>query len=242
MADDIARVKFRQKFPKDRVGIMTKCYHNTDYLKAVLTCYSWVDKIILQNYRFPSVKETTDDTEQIAKSIGLPNIEFFKDDTNILQQHELTNRAINELSDLQLIFFVDADELMCRSDQYRIAEELLSSDINTAHVHIKDYAIDVNHQLPARGRDYSDNWCMVAFKPDSTRFTKLRQSTATKTKFFDDITMHHFGFVFPEDKLKWKIAWEADEEKIKEQQIWDAVNGRSECTPPPQEILDYVSS
>jgi len=242
MEQDIDRVTRFRKIISHRIGVMIKCYHNTDYLAAVLRNYAWVDKIILQNYRFPSVKETTDDTKEIADSLGFNNIQYFTDKTNILQQHELSNRAIEELRDTHVLFFADADELIPRAGQITILDYLLTQETQSAHAHIKDYAIDFYHQLPARDvtKDYDKNWCMVAFKPETVRFKRLRQSTDSKSKFFGDITMHHFGFCFPEDKLKWKIAWEANEEKIVEQRIWDSVNGRTPCEPPPQEILDYI--
>jgi hypothetical protein len=82
---------------------------------------------------------------------------------------------------------------------------------------------------------------LVAFNPKVVKFRNIREYEPTSNRLFPGITMHHFGFVFPEDRLKWKIAWEANEEKIKEGQIWEAVNGRNPCEPPPQEILDYIN-
>lgn len=241
MASDIDRVSKFRKMITHRIGAMVKCYHNTDYLAGVLRNYAWVDKIILQNYRFPSVKETTDDTKEIADKLGFSNIQYFTDTSNNLQQHELTNRAIEELRDTDLLYFVDADEFLQRADQIKIADFLLTQDTQSAHTKIKDYSVDLFHQNPPRDLvTYDNNWCMVAFKPETVRFKRLRQSTDSKSRLFGDITMHHFGAAFPEEKLKWKIAWEANEEKIAEQRIWDAINKRVPCEPPPQEIMDYL--
>lgn len=223
-----------------RVGALVKCYHNTDYLHAVLKSYSWCDKIVLQNYRFPSVKETTDDTEEIAMSMGLKNLIFDKGDKP-LEQHVLTNRAIDTLLDFDYVFFADADELICRKDQEQMLVTLDKSGYGAGICHIKDYAMDYYHQLPPRATsNYKDNWCMVLFKPSLVRFLNLRQHTVTPQVKFDNITMHHFGFVFPKTRLDWKINWEADEEKITVERIKTAVRNKQPCEPPPKEILDLI--
>ena len=239
MQEDINKIKKRMSA---RIGTLVKCYHNTDYLKAVLTNYKWVNQIILQNFRFPSVEITTDDTEEIANSLGMNNIKLIKGESNILQQHELSNRAIDELLGFDVLFFADADELICRKDQETMVNQLLNSDFKAGQVKIKDYAIDLNHQLPPRNLTYDNNWCMSIFKPTALRFTNLRQYTSVSEFKFYNITMHHFGFLFPDDRLSWKVNWEAKEEKATVDHIWSVINSNQPCEPPPQEILDLIQS
>jgi hypothetical protein len=237
MQDEIARIKRKMSV---KVGTFIRCYHNTDYLKAVLTNYKWVNKIILQNCRFPSVEETTDDTKEIAESLNLKNLKIIKDNDNKLKQHELLNRDIKEFDGFDLVFFADSDELICRNDQDKMVNTMLNGSWDVGKVRIKDYAIDHTHQLPPRKDGYDNNWCLSIFKPKTTKFFDIRQYLKGTEFYFYDINMHHFGFVFPEDRLKWKVNWEAKEERVKEQIIWEAINNRQPCEPPPQEILDYM--
>jgi hypothetical protein len=83
---------------------------------------------------------------------------------------------------------------------------------------------------------------MSIFKPTALRFTNLRQYTSVSEFKFYNITMHHFGFLFPDDRLSWKVNWEAKEEKATVDHIWSVINSNQPCEPPPQEILDLIQS
>lgn len=165
----------------------------------MLKNYAWVDKIIVANYRFlrlngDPVEPASDNTEEIIKEVNLPNVELLKGE-EVLTQAEVFDRARNRLLDYDLIFISDADEILLPKDQQRIIKEIKPDTIQVV-CNVIDYATeDLRCIYPIRTHKP-----IVAVRP-SIQFSGTRCGDG-QGEFFNDVYMHHFGYV---DINDWKI-------------------------------------
>lgn len=207
-----------------RVGALIRSYHATKFLDQVLKQYSWVDKICLMNYRFNTVSPIEDNTEEIARNSGLKNIIFDKGEG--LEQHEILNRGMWILADCDVVFISDADEFINHNDFNKILQQLdQQPEKKVVYCQIVDYAKNIWNKMKPRTN------CLVAVKP-GVKFNIIRCIQAQPAIHMNDIAVHHLGFVFPEETMKWKYKWEAKEEKIKEESFNNIFENTIPVTPP----------
>lgn len=217
---------------QSRIGALIRCYSITDYLPAVLENYSWVDKIVVMNYRFNSAEPREDNTEEIVKEY--PNVILDKGES--LAQHEILNKGLEHLKDCDIAFISDADEFMTHGAMVDIADRMIKGDYNLGFARIIDYAFDYGHRF--NNRHLSGT--LVAVKPSETRFVHIRQTRDESPRRIQfDHKLYHFGFVLPPKTLKWKLEWESKEEKL------NIVKGITEtpivlAEPPEAEILELI--
>ncbi|HPS61324.1 MAG TPA: glycosyltransferase family A protein [Candidatus Cloacimonas sp.] len=178
-----------------RIGALVRSYGLTDYLPAVLKSYSWVEKIIVMNYRFRGVKPREDKTPLIVRDFK--NVVINSGEN--LNQHEAFNAGLGEFGGFDYVFIADADELIARQDQDRLIEGMSGHEAGTCK--IIDYIGNFNERLPERTHK-----AIVIVKP-SVRFYEVR-CFAGSIKSFEDIYMHHFGYVYQPEGIAWKVEWE----------------------------------
>jgi hypothetical protein len=212
-----------------KLAVLIRCYYIIDYLRIVLKSYSWVDKILLMNYRFTSVAPIQDTTEEAALSLNLPNLEIEKGEG--IAQHEILNRGLDKLKEYDYVFISDADEIILPADQKTIVNMMQSLGMESGYCLIRDYFYDAFHHLPQR-----PGHSLVIVKPDKVRFIHIRSSRYNQNKRKDfNLWLHHFGFALQLNHLEWKMNWESIEEKtdvpanIRNMKI-------SNCHPP-EELL-----
>ena len=178
-----------------RIGALIRSYGLTDYLTGVLNNYSWVEKIVVMNYRFRGVKERPDDT--VSKIVPFRNI-LVKSGEDA-QQHDVFNAGLAEFDGFDYVFISDADEFISREDQDNLIKGVAGFDAGTCK--IIDYARDYSHRFPERTHK-----AIVIVKP-SVRFYDVR-CYAGNIRSFEFMHMHHLGYVFNSDDLNWKLDWE----------------------------------
>ena len=213
-----------------KIATLIRCYHATEYLARVLRNYSWVDKILVMNYRFNSVAPITDDTQEIAK--GFSNVEVEQGENLI--QHEILNRGLEKLHDYDYVFISDADEFILPSEQREMITHLHRSGRESGFCMVKDYFYDAFHCMPQR-----QGYFLAITNPKTLRFTHIRScqyDAARRKDFF--FMVHHFGFALRPDRLAWKMHWESVEEKVDVAANIAKIQ-ISNCMPPP-ELLDII--
>lgn len=215
-----------------RVGVLVKSYHSTQYLPIVLEQYRWVDKIVVLNYRFDTVKETTDNTKEICSKFKHHNLII--ESGSGIPQHQIHNRGLELLKDCTYAFIADADEILFPDDQKKILSRMQGWDYGCCN--IVDYNGDLNHALPKR-----QGFTLVCVAVNQVRFHCIRSVQPTAREIvFPDITMHHLGLVFPKEVIDWKADWEHQEEiQTKESLLNDWAAKR--IVIPPRRLVDLVS-
>ena len=219
---------------QSKIGVLIRCYSITDYLPFVLKNYSWVDKIIVMNYRFISAEQREDKTEEIVKSFHHKNIILDKGEG--LEQHKILNWGLNYLLDCNIVFIADADEFMTYTTMRDIADKMVAGNYNLGYARIIDYAFDFYHRFNNRHLAGA----LVAVKPNETEFVHIRQTRDLNPRRIQfEHKLYHFGFVLPPKSLQWKLKWETAEEKV------DIVNGipKTEIVfaePPDKEIMELM--
>jgi hypothetical protein len=177
-----------------RTGALIRSYGLTKYLAAVLRSYSWVDKILVMNHRFKSVKERPDNTPNITAQFKNAICKSGEG----LNQHDVLNIGLEDFKDFHCVFISDADELLKRKDQERIAEMVLGDD--AINCNVIDYAKDFEHIYPVR-----THHPIVAVKP-FVRFYDVRCSSGCG-RYISNIDLHHVGYTFTPEEIGWKIEW-----------------------------------
>jgi len=185
-----------------RIGTLIRCYGLTKYLKPVLKQYEWVDEILVMNQPFKNTPHTVDNTKEIVSEVNQQNVVLSSVYGNFSQE-EVFNKGIELLKDYDLIFISDADEFLLGDDQDELISGMQDHDIGI--VNVIDYAKDFNHRYPIRTHKPP-----VIIRPQ-VRFYDVRcyQGGA---KYFKDIYMHHLGYVYTPEELKWKFDWEKEDE------------------------------
>jgi len=221
-----------------KIGCLISSYHATQYLPLVLKMYEWVDKIVVMNYRFKTVEPTTDDTRKICDKFNHSNI--YCESGEGLEQHEIRNRGLALLSDCDLVWMSDADEIILPDDQNIILNRMadrrrLTGLAYYASCKIVDYNGDLYHASPPRA-----GLTLVMVCPKTIKFSRLRsiEQNIHEAKL-PHATMHHLGLVFPEKTLAWKVEWEHKEENEKKEIVLSNWKIRREVIPP-NELLDLV--
>ena len=208
-----------------KIATLIRCYHATEFLERVLKNYSWVDKILIMNYRFKSVKPISDDTAEIAAKFS--NTEVIKGQG--IAQHDILNLGLQKLADYDYVFISDADEFIFPAEQKLMVKTLHDRGKDYGFCMIKDYLYDINHCMPQRHGHF-----VTIVKPGKTKFVHIRRNTFVQEKRQDfHFLVHHLGFALNPTDLAWKMKWESVEERtnvaqnVKRLKIVD-------CVPPPE--------
>jgi hypothetical protein len=224
--------KMNKKLP-EKIGLLIRCYHATQYLEKVLKQYAWVDKIVLLNYRYNSVEETTDDTKEIFDKFEHPD-KVFKSGKGV-RQCDILNLGVDELQDCSIAFIADADEFINPKEQQDICRILRESDASGVIVGIVDYNGDLYHASPERG-----HLTVVAIKPQKTRFGHIRTLDSKILYRCPQIVMQHLGLVFTPEVIDWKSNWEHIEEGHGRDILLKDWAVKREVTPP-QWLLEMLN-
>lgn len=208
-----------------RIGALVRSYGLTHYLPAVLRSYAWVDKVVVMNYRFTGVKTRADNTPEIAS--GFKNV-VLKAGEN-LDQHEVFNVGLREFDGFDYVFIADADELLTRQDQLKLIKDLPGHDAGICK--IIDYVDTLTERLPERTHK-----AIVIVRP-SVRFYEVR-CYAGNIKSFEDVFMHHFGYVYQPEALMWKMDWEKKWEQGNVKHLLGQVHQPCQV---PTEIMDLIN-
>lgn len=213
-----------------KYGAIVRCYHITDWLKPVLRSLEKVDKLLVINYRFNTAEEREDKTEEIVRSMGLNNVIFLKGAITI-NQSDIFNSALEILSDCDFVFINDADEIMLWEDRMAITQDMEYNSTVAGYADIIDYAYSFFTRFKKRSAAL-----VVVRNNKSFKFHNIRCVNTPYQKTYP-YTLHHFGFVYPEEKLKWKFKWEAKEEGLPDNNWDDLPLYKCEI---PEEILKMV--
>lgn len=223
-----------------KVGAYICSYHATQYLPLVLKQYEWVDKIVVMNYRFKTVEPTTDNTREICEKFGHKNLIIESGEG--LEQHEIRNRGLDLLSDCDIAWTSDADEIILPDDQNMIMNRMadrrpLVGLACYANCKIVDYNGDLYHASPQR-----EGYVTVMVAPKLVRFSRLRNLEHNIHEArFPHVTMHHLGLVFTPEVVNWKSHWEYKEEGHSREELVNNWAVRRDVTPP-RELLDFLDS
>ena len=206
------------------IGALIRSYGLTNYLTAVLDSYSWVDKIVVMNYKFNGVKPIKDDTPLLTAPFKNAILKSGEG----LNQHEVLNLGLDELKGFDCIFIADNDELITRADQNRIVEA--TKEYGGTCCEVIDYARDFQHIFPIRGH-----------RPITSirdgRFYDVRCASGSH-KFVENAYVHHFGFVHSKEELEWKFDWERPWEHNETIRIFSQIPRLYEM---PEEIKELLS-
>jgi len=181
-------------FSNMQIGALIRSYGLTDHLDAVLKSYSWVNKILIMNYRFKDVSPREDKTIIISEKY--PNT-YIRSGEN-LNQHEVYNLGLEDFKGFDCVFIADNDELISPQDQKKVIETLRGN--NGVVGTLVEYARDYEHIYPIRGHKP-----IIAVHPD-TRFYEVRCAGGSNKQ--SDVFVHHFGYVYKDEDLDWKLSWE----------------------------------
>ena len=223
-----------------RVGALIKSYHSTQFLPLVLKQYEWVDKIVVMNYRFKTVEPTTDDTIEICKKFGHPNLSVYSGDD--LEQHDILNVGLDLLKGCDLVWIGDADEIILPEDQNIIMNRMadrrpLHGLAQYATCKMVDYNGDLYHASPQRPYDV-----MVMAVPSAVRFSKIRmiEKNIHEAKM-SYATVHHLGLCLDPNVIDWKAGWEYKEEGHSKEKLLSDWAVRREVVPPVG-LVEYINS
>ena len=111
-------------------------------------------------------------------------------------QVTIRNEGISSLRKYDYVWTVDADEIILKEDQSRILEALDGHD--SVFISVLDYA-DANHIYEMR-----DHMPVVMVNPNKVEFYETRCLRFSKALYLRDVYLHHLGFLFDQDKIKWK--------------------------------------
>lgn len=175
-----------------KVGVVIPCYGTTDYLEPCLRQYAWTKKIIVMNYLYKESEPFPDDTKEIVDRLAQPNVELYQGDG--LSQHEILNMGIEKLQDMDFIFISDADEFILPITQKEILRRIINYDMGL--IALVDY---VDYDLKYVPRDHHP---IVVVRP-RVRFNEVRCASYL-SKTWDDLYVHHLGFILSEKKKAWK--------------------------------------
>lgn len=191
-----------------RVGALIRSYGLTDFLKACIKQYAWVDRIVVMNYRFKGVAERPDRTEEICKELNLPNLFLYKGSD--LQMHEVLNLGLEHQKEAatDYVFVADSDEFITQADQRDLLNRLIKDEgIHCGQISMYDYTKDMNGVYPVRTHKPP-----VLCRPSRMYFYETRCLQGIG-KIYGDIFLHHVGYSFDKEGMEWKYAWEKPVDK-----------------------------
>lgn len=223
-----------------KIGALIVSYHSTKYLPIVLKMYEWVDRKVVMNYRYKTVAPTTDNTKEICAQFGRGDLIVESGDG--IEQHEIRNRGLDILSDCDLVWVSDADEIILPDDQSIIMNRMadrrpLCGLASHATCNVVDYNGDMYHASPQRG-----GLTMVIAEPKKIRFSHIRSIEKNNAEArMPHATMHHLGLVFDDQTLDWKAEWEHKEERQTKESILRDWGVRRNVTPPV-ELLELINA
>lgn len=208
-----------------RVGALILSYGTTDFLKPVIEQYLWTETVLVMNFFFPQSDNFRDDTPKIANELGVRVIQGVD-----LAQHEVLNKGLDLLKDLDLVFIADADEIILPDDQKTLVDSWATKRYAKGFVKIIDYAKGLNLIFEQRGH------CPVVIAEPSTRFQDVRNSMGGG-KYFNNVWVHHLGYLLSEEKLEWKRK----KQEITNPSGWDKCVGRAmRSFKPPEELVKLL--
>lgn len=203
-----------------------RSYALTDYLKPCIKQFDWLDKVLVMNFRFNKADETEDNTMEIVKELNQPNVQCLYGSG--IEQHEAYMIGLDILRKYDSIFIFDADEFMLRKDQEKILENF---NQQVAAVSIVDYIDDFNHALPLRSHKPP-----ILTRPD-TNFYNVRNYWGSRN-LYEDVYMHHLGYLLSPQHMEWKKKWEDKEEGLGK--LDEFMSGERREVILPQEIRELL--
>ncbi len=206
-----------------KIGAIVRCYHYTEYLEKVLRNISWVDNLLVMNFRYPMVVKQEDETPAVCQKL---RVEYLTGQA--LDQQDVFNLGIKTLKDCDYILINDADEFVHRKDYLRMIGDLEEKHYQAAFTTVIDYVNGPHWRLPIR----SHKPAMVI--DPTCRCTETRCFSYGNGIMYDDIYMHHFGHALQNIGEKIAELW-YDKNKIIEM-----LEGEPERARPPQWLLELL--
>ena len=176
-----------------KVAALILSYGTTDFLKPCIRQYKWCDKILVLNYLFPQSDPIDDNTPEICMGEGVECITG-----GGLNQEDVLNNGLAILRDYTLAFIADNDEFILQADQKKLVDEWKRDRYGKAYIPIIDYYKSLYEKYEQR-----THHPVVLGEPNGVRFYNVRNSMGGG-KYFEDIYLHHLGFLFSEKKMEWK--------------------------------------
>jgi len=177
-----------------KLGAIVRCYYLTDYLSRVLKSLEYLDKIIVANFIYDDVAPY-DDTEEIVDELNQQNVVLISGSG--LKQHEVFNKCLEDLKDMDWVFINDADEFIARTDRDYMIGECEKHKTGMGMCGVIDYA-KTDKIYPRRTHK------PAVIIQSNERFYTTRCIHCIDGLIFEDVFMHHFGYTFPKDKIDWK--------------------------------------
>ena len=206
------------------IGALILSYGDGQFLRPVIKQYLRLDKILVMNYLFPQSEPFPDETKSICNELG---VEVKSGEG--LNQEDVLNLGIQSFAGFHTIFMSDADEFIMRADQDEIIKRQKAQPHNYITLPMIEYAGDLYHKYEERGHKPV---CVVT---PETRFYDVR-CVCGAGRQFNDIYMHHLGFIANEERMAWKRKKQIITNR------YDAVEQhmcrKIEPYQPPQELLD----
>ena len=113
-------------------------------------------------------------------------------------QVNVRNEGIDRLKHCDFVWTVDGDEIILPEDQEKILKGVVDQKKDSAFISVLDYA-DENHIYKPR-----DHKPVVLLNPKEVRFYETRCVRHNQPLSFDNCYLHHLGFTFQQEKMKWK--------------------------------------
>jgi hypothetical protein len=179
-----------------RIGAIVRCYRLTDYLEPILMNLSWVDRLIVANFRFKDVAAVPDKTEGICRRLNLPNCDFIKGDG--FSQKDIFNMCL-EVMNCDYTLINDADEYLNRKYHEFAVQEMVEKRKDAAFCNVLDYA--------RKDKVYP----MRTHKPVIAVKKGIKFIGNRAPNYGDginlDINLHHFGYMMMDMEWKNKNIW-----------------------------------
>jgi hypothetical protein len=159
-----------------KVGTVIVYHKKLDkYLKAVKKCFEHWGKVVTVEADFKQTEEA-----------------------------DARNQGIEQLSDHNFIWTVDADEFILKADQERILDNALKCDRDFTLINVIDYTTFKTVMFPPR-----DGTPIVLLKSrnihgqeSGMRFSEGRCANGNMARL--PASLHHFGLCFPQEIQRWK--------------------------------------
>lgn len=158
-------------------------------------------------------------------------------DFKVDKEEVVRNQGIEALNSFDLVFTIDADEIILPDDQKKLIERMEEGN------HDVGFCPAIDYTSLACDKKYKRKEILhrpaVIVDPRKVKFYEGRCLRFDNPMYCDDIFVHHLGFTFPQDVLEWKKSVYWDKKNPKE--FEEILNVDTEPCTPPKELLEILN-
>lgn len=140
----------------------------------------------------------------IKSLVNCREILLCNEDFRIISEHECRNKGIARLRECDYIFMNDTDEIMLPADRIELVKRMKEGNYDVGFCPIIDYAPGLNKIY--KRRDHKPAFIVKSFNQyiAPVKFYENRCIRHDKGYQCEDLFIHHFGYTYNEDIMKWK--------------------------------------